>query len=71
MFPSLEAIVWKCFVKKVFLKISQDSLENTCARGSFLNKVAGLANFAKFLRAPIFIEHLWWLFLHFLVPNKR
>ena len=44
----------------------------------FLNKVAGLrpatllkerlwhrsfpVNFAKFLRTPYFIEHLWWLF---------
>ena len=36
-----------CSVKKVFLEISQNSLENTCARVSFLikllNKVAGLA----------------------------
>ena len=28
----------RCSVKKLFLKISQNSLENTCARVSFLNK---------------------------------
>ena len=37
-----EAVVWRCSVKKVLLKISQISLENTCARISFLKKVAGL-----------------------------
>ena len=29
----------RCSVKKVFLKISQNSKENTCAKVSFLNKV--------------------------------
>ena len=54
-------------MKKVFLEISQNSQENTCA-SLFLNKVAGLkpatflkkrlwhrsfpVNFEKFLRAP-------------------
>ena len=41
------------FCKKVFLKISQNSQESTCARVSFLIK----------LRAIFFIEHLWWLLL--------
>ena len=31
-----EAVVQRCTVKKVFLKISQNSQENTCARVSFL-----------------------------------
>ena len=31
-------VLWK----KVFLEISQNSQEKTCARASFLNKVAGL-----------------------------
>ena len=31
-----EAVVWKCSVKKEFLEISQNSLENTYARVSFL-----------------------------------
>ena len=35
--------------KEVFLEISQNSQENTCARVSFFNKVAGLrpATFLK------------------------
>ena len=32
----IEAVVRRCSVKKVFLKISQNSSENTCARVSFL-----------------------------------
>ena len=32
----------RCSVKKVFLEISENSQENTCARVSFFNKVAGL-----------------------------
>ena len=35
------AVVWRCSIRKVFLKISQNSQQNTCARVSFLNKVAG------------------------------
>ena len=31
-----EAVVHTCSVKKVFLKISQNSQENTCARASGL-----------------------------------
>ena len=34
-----EAVVRRCSVKKVFLKISQNSQENTCARVSFLIKL--------------------------------
>ena len=30
---------WRCSVKKVFLEISQNSQENTCARVSFLIKL--------------------------------
>ena len=30
-----EAVDWRCFVKKVFLEIWQNSQENTCARVSF------------------------------------
>ena len=72
------AVVWRCSVKKVFLDISQNSRENTCARVSFLVKLQawGLtllekrlwhrcfsANFAKFLRIPFIKEHLWKLTL--------
>ena len=34
----LEALVRRCSVKNVFLEISQNSHENTCARASFLIK---------------------------------
>ena len=74
-----EAVVRMCSVKKVILKISQNSQENTCARVSFFNKVASLrpatllkkrlwhrcfpVNFAKSLRTPFLTEHLRWLLL--------
>ena len=29
-----EAVVWRCSVEEVFLEISQNSLENTCAKVS-------------------------------------
>ena len=35
MSTSPEAVVQRCSVKKVFLEISQNSQENTCARVSF------------------------------------
>ena len=78
IFLKAEAVVRTCSVKKVFLKISQNSQEKTCARVSFFNKVTGLklatslkkrlwhkcfpVNFAKFL-TTYFIEHLWWMLL--------
>ena len=37
-----EAVVRRCSVKNVFLEISQNSQEKTCARVFFFNKVAGL-----------------------------
>ena len=44
----LKAVVQRCSVKKVFLEISQNSLENTCARDSFLIKLqAEACNFIK------------------------
>ena len=68
----------------MFLEISENSRENTCAR-DFFNKVAGLrpatllkknlwhryfpVNFSKFLRTPISTEHLWWL-LPFIVMTE-
>ena len=36
---SSEAVVQTCFVKKVFLEISQNSLENTCAKVFFKIKL--------------------------------
>ena len=37
--PCSEAAVQRCSVKRVFLEISQNSQENTCARVSFLIKL--------------------------------
>ena len=63
----------RCSVKKVFLEISQNSQENTCARVSFLIKLQAASatllkkrlwhrcfpvNFAKFLRT-LFTERVW------------
>ena len=39
-----EAVVQRCSVEKVFLEISQNSQESTCARASFLIKAC---NFIK------------------------
>ena len=36
-----EAVTQRCSLKKMFLEILQNSLENTCARVFFFNKVAG------------------------------
>ena len=55
-----EVDVQRCSVWKVFLKILQNSLGNTCARVSFLIKLAGLV---KFLRTSFLTEHLQWLLL--------
>ena len=78
VFRTRETVVRRCSVKKVFLKISQKSQENTCVGVSF-NKISGLnaynfitkrlqhrcfpVNIAKFLRTTIFKEHLQWLLL--------
>ena len=37
-FQIRQAVARRCSVKKVFIKISQSSQENTCARVSFLIK---------------------------------
>ena len=37
-----EAVVQMCFLKKVFLEISQNSQENPCVRASFLIKLKAL-----------------------------
>ena len=37
-----EAVAWRYSAKEMFLKILQNSQENTCVGVSFLNKVAGL-----------------------------
>ena len=80
LFPKVsKAVVRRYSLKKVFLKISQNSQENTCARDSFLIEPATLlkkdlwyryfpVNFAKFLRTLFFREHLRWLLQYCHIP---
>ena len=43
-----EVVAWRCFVKKVFLEIPQNSQENTCVIVSFVMKLqAEACNFIK------------------------
>ena len=42
-----EAVVQRCSVVKIFLEISQNSLENTCARVSLLRKLQALGEISK------------------------
>ena len=73
---SLEAVVQRYSVKKVFLEISQYSQENTWPESlfliNFIKKEAQAqgfpVNFVKFLRTPFFIEHFWRLLLYPVVP---
>ena len=73
-----ETVTQKCSVKKVFLKISQNSQENTCVRISFLIRLHVESStfikqgnpaqvftfkFCEVFKNSSFIEHLWWLLL--------
>ena len=73
-----EAAVQRCSIKKEFLKILQNSQENTCVRVSFLQKLQdSTCNFIKketlaevfscefceIFKNIFFIEHPWWLLL--------
>ena len=79
IFRTEEAFVQRCSVKNVFLEISQNSQENTCARVSILIKLQAEA--CKFIKketqAQVFsyefgeiskntfsIKHIWWLLLY-------
>ena len=48
----LEAAVRRCLTKYVFLKFSQNSQENTCAKFSFYNKAADLLGSEKAPEKP-------------------
>ena len=53
------------FCKKGVLRKFAKFIGKHLCQSLFFNKVAGLrpVNFAKFLRTPLYIEHLWWLLL--------
>ena len=72
-----EAVVWGCSVEKVFLEISQNLQENTCARVYLLIKLQALAwnfikketltqviscEFCKVSKSTFFTEHLKFYF---------
>ena len=69
LFTIFPEVVQRCSVKKVFLEVSQNSQENTCARDSLLTKRPWhrcfTVNFAKFLKTPFLTEHLRLLLLAF------
>ena len=80
-----EAVARRCSVKKVFLKMLQNSQENTCARVCFLNKVASFRPAQNFIKTSLaqmiscefyeifknnfFRENLRWLILKFTDDN--
>ena len=64
----------RCSVRKMFLEMSQNSQENTCARVSFLIKACNFikkealaqvfsCKFCEILKNTFYTEHLWWLLL--------
>ena len=66
-----QAVAQRCSVNKMFLEVSQNWQENTCARvrpAILLKKRPWQrcfpVNFAKFLRTPFLTEHLRWLLLY-------
>ena len=81
-----EAVAQRCSVEKVFLEISQNSQENTCARVSFLIKLqAQTCNFIKketpaqvfsskfceISKNTSFTEHLWETASFITTPENR
>ena len=59
-------------IKNMFLEISQNSQENTCARVSFFKKEALTrvfsCEFCEISKKTFFIEDLWWLLLTTYAP---
>ena len=45
-----KAVAQRCYAKKVFLEISQNSQENICARESFLIKLQVSASACNFIK---------------------
>ena len=55
-----EAVVWRCSAEKMFLEISQNPQENTCARVSFLIKLIAITDISVYIftRISKFLEML-------------
>ena len=64
VFVPSEAVVRRCSVKKLFLKISQNSLEKLRCQSPFLDKVAGLGALLVAASIPLThfmpLENLWY-----------
>ena len=58
-FFTSEAVVRKCSVKKLFLKISQNSREKNLCQSLFLKDACFLVNFVKFWRKTFLKERPW------------
>ena len=60
---SAEAVIRRCSVVKIFLEISQNWQENTCARVSLLKRDSGTGVFLwilwNFYKNTFITEHLW------------
>ena len=55
MKAAAQAVVQRCSAKKVFLEISQNSEENTCARVSFLIKFCEISKNIFLQRTPLVV----------------
>ena len=51
-----KAVIWMCFMKKVFLKISENSRENTSARFFYLIKLQGEGKACDFIKKEILAQ---------------
>ena len=86
VFYKRKAVAQTCSVKKVFLEISQNSQENTCARVSFLIAACNFikketlaqvfpCEFCKISKNNFFTEHFWVtvvdLYLYHLATNSH
>ena len=68
LMPNCRSSLPEVFYKKVVLKNFAKFTGKHLCQSLFLIKLQALGlcfpvNFAKFLRTPFFIEHLWWLLL--------
>ena len=68
--------VLRIFAKFTRKHLCQSLFHNTVEVCNFIKKEtvrckAFPVNFAKFLRIPIIIEHLWWLLLFFWLPRVQ
>ena len=53
---NIEAVVWSCSLEKVLLEISQNSLENTCAKDSFLIKLQAFTSIPPMISGGIEVK---------------